>query len=59
MKLTKAQQQSLFKLWKRRVTPRPSYLAFRRTVFCAFGDVAMIQLWGMVIGIESDGHTHS
>ena len=25
----------------------------------AFGDVVMINLWGMWLGIETDGHCHS
>ena len=70
VKLTKAQQQALLKLYNR--TPiflttedsnanKPlSYRQFRKTVSPGFlGQYIMVPWAGMIIGIERDGYTHS
>ena len=57
MYLTKAQRQSLFRLWQRHDCGL-TYRAFRRRVLPGSG-CAMIQWCGMWIGIEPDGHAHS
>lgn len=60
---TKAQREAMYRLWLRAIAsdkPDPrSYLAFRRSIRWAFGNCLMVQLWGMWIGIETDGYTHS
>lgn len=66
---TKAQQTALANVFKRK-DPMPEhplnrrqwwnrYKAFRRTARFAFGDCLMVPWAGMVLGIESDGYTHS
>lgn len=35
------------------------YRQFRREAFFAFGNCLMIRWAGMLIGIETDGHTHT
>lgn len=62
--LTKPQQESLWRLFLR-VNPSATmpawsraYRRFRRTVH--YGDhCAMVPLWNMWLGIETDGYTHS
>jgi len=56
--MNKAEQQALKALWLR-VEGRPPYRQFRRRVTYSLADCWMIRLWGMWIGIESDGYTHS
>jgi hypothetical protein len=55
--LTKAQRQSVYRLWLRDEKKQP-YRQFRRRVQPAYGCV-IINLWGMWLGIEPDGYTHS
>jgi hypothetical protein len=68
--VTPQQSKALRKLWQRMSAdsrgqwgaysdPRGAYRAFRKSAFRAFGDVIMIKWCGMLIGIETDGHTHS
>lgn len=57
-KLTKEQQHALRKLYLRRDLGM-SYLTFRRSAFIAFGDCLMVPWLGMILGIETDGYTHS
>jgi hypothetical protein len=60
MKLNKAQQVALKRVYSREHNPVP-YLQFRRRCLPAFGmDCVMIQVnSGMWLGIETDGYTHS
>jgi hypothetical protein len=39
--------------------PTKQWRAFRRRAFRAFGDCVMINWAGMILGIETDGYTHS
>lgn len=68
--MNKTQQKALKALYCRYLSgfkvivkgdPEPrSYLKFRRTA--SYGHIVdcwMIYLWGMYIGIEKDGYTHS
>ena len=66
--MNKAQQRSLKNLYDRWLADlAPSspannrgYLAFRRRAkYAGFMECWMIPLWGMHIGIEKDGYTHS
>lgn len=59
MKITKAQQVALLAVYNRKNMWPQTYLQFRRTAFLAFGDCVMVPWCGMVLGIETDGHTHS
>jgi len=65
MYLTKPQQQSLYKAWRRAelsdIYAGLPYMRFRRTVQPTFGcDGAVIVAWcGMVLCIERDGYTHT
>jgi len=59
MKLSKQQQRALLAVYHRDWRKPLSYLAFRRTAFIAFGDVLMVPWCGMLLGIETDGYTHS
>ena len=54
---TKPQRAAIKKLWDRDGR-KESYRQFRRRVQQGY-DCLMIQLWGMWIGIEPDGYTHS
>lgn len=70
--ITKAQRRALFNLYERDLQAQVqsvregrkarlalrSYRAFRKTAIISFGSL-MIPLWGMWIGIEPDGYTHS
>ena len=56
MTLTKAQRTALKKVFDR--TGGTNYLAFRRTVVQGWGCI-MVPVFGMFLGIERDGHTHS
>ena len=57
IKLTKAQQVSLCRLWQRNNNGM-SYLQFRRTIMPGHDYIGVI--WcNMFIGIELDGYTHS
>jgi len=59
---TKAQRAAMFKLYQRaRNGDNPTtetYRQFRRR-FGGGYDCLMIYLWGMWLGIEQDGYTHS
>jgi hypothetical protein len=59
-KITKVQQQSLLRKWKQN-DQGLTYRQFRKTVQECFGNDSYIVVpWcGMVLGIETDGHTHS
>ena len=65
--ITRAQRVALWKLFCRKYSVAYEgnrevirhYRAFRRQAFKAFGDCVMVQMWGMTLGIESDGYTHS
>lgn len=61
MRLTKAQQRALLKLYRQERDNHRSFLAFRRGVGpLAFEpEVATIFWCGMCIGIEPDGYAHS
>ena len=60
--LTKPQRKSLYRVYVRTLKPTASrqltYREFRRAVQPAF-DCAMINAYGMWLGIERDGYTHS
>ena len=61
---TKEQCESIGKLWarmdeKNRSAYYGQFLRFFETAHFAFGDCVMVPWCGMVIGIESDGYTHS
>lgn len=57
--LTKAQQQALLRVYRRKPLGI-SYLQFRRTaVYSAMLGCVMVPWCGMWLGIEQDGHTHS
>lgn len=56
---TPEQRQAFKRVYDRDPSVAPSYLAFRRTIFPAFGDCYMIPWKGMVLGVETDGYTHS
>ena len=59
MKITKAQQKSLFRKWQQSNQGK-TYLEFRRSVQQSFyDDCIMVQWCGMWLGIETDGYTHS
>jgi hypothetical protein len=70
---TKAQRQALKRLYDRQLAsiaeaikrseqpkgPR-TYRALRKSIRPGFGgDYVMVPLWGMWLGIEADGYTHS
>jgi hypothetical protein len=59
--MNKAEQRALKALWLRVEYPeRPSYRLFRkRTIYSTISGCWFVPLWGMIIGIESDGYTHS
>ena len=58
-KLNRAQSVALHRVWLRKWDDRPvSYLAFRRSVAAGYG-CAMVQWFGMWLGIELDGYVHS
>ena len=61
MRLNKAQQRALHHLYAGNHDGARSYLAFRRRVFPLLGEplVAIICYYGMVVGIEVDGYTHT
>ena len=65
MKLTRAQRESLLKVYLRTVKENslPSiegYRAFRRTVQPYIGgDCVLVPALGMWFGIEKDGYTHT
>jgi len=56
IKLNKAQQQALLRVWKR--NPNGSYLDLRRRVLPGW-DCVMVQAGSIWLGIELDGYTHS
>lgn len=59
MKLTKAQQQALYRVWRHQ-KPDMTYLTFRRSAIPElYGAAVMVHVNGMWIGIEPDGHAHS
>jgi transposase len=57
MKLTKPQQVSLLRVWKRD-RQGMTYLQFRRTVQAGW-DCVMVRWAGMYVGIEACGYAHS
>ena len=59
--MNKAEQRALKALWLRIEYPkRPPYLRFRRGVkYSHLAGCWFVRLWGMSIGIEHDGYTHS
>jgi len=59
IKITKAQQRALLEVYNRRPGQLGSYLAFRRTARVHYGDCVMVPWAGMILGIETDGYTHS
>jgi hypothetical protein len=62
VKLTKAQRESVKRLWRRLdESGRPPFREFRRTVAPMFGGDGAVFLpyCGMWIGIEPDGYAHS
>jgi len=64
MVTTKEQRVSMYNLWLRARSPSQmnptteTYRQFRRR-FVAGYDCIMINIWGMWLGIERDGYTHS
>ena len=58
--LTAEQRQALKRLYNRdpRLADEMSYLEFRRTA-CRMFEYVAVPWFGMLIGIEKDGHTHS
>ena len=60
VKTTRKQRETLWARWDR-MSQRPSYLAFRRTVQATFGcDGAVVVFWcGMWVCIERDGYAHT
>jgi hypothetical protein len=64
VKLTRKQREALYRVWVRtKESDVPStlpYKAFRRTVAGAcFDSCVMVPAFGMWLGIETDGYTHS
>ena len=68
MKTTRKQREAILTLWRRdnenpdlKPSDRQSeYREFRKRFISYFyDDCLMINLWGMWIGIEKDGYTHS
>ena len=63
MTVTKAQRKALKRVYDRERGETPAtfqgYLRFRRKAFRAFGNCLMVPFAGMILGIESDGYTHS
>jgi hypothetical protein len=61
VKLTKAQQQAVLRLYRGNPNGSPSYWHFRHRVFPLLGDprCAMMVFCGMHVGIEEDGYVHS
>ncbi len=58
--LTREQRVAIKKLYDRDWDKPDSYLEFRRTVQPDFIlDCVMVPWCGMVLGIETDGYTHS
>jgi hypothetical protein len=59
--LSKDQRAALFEVYKRPWQDKPlSYLAFRRTAFVGIGmDCILVPWCGMIVGIETDGYTHT
>ena len=59
--ITKAQRHAIKRLWQRETNDpvRVTYRHLRKTAFVAFGDCLMVPWCGMIIGIETDGYTHS
>ena len=61
---TKAQRAAMHDLWLRARSPSQqnpttaTYRQFRRRFVQGY-DCLMINIWGMWIGIERDGYTHS
>lgn len=61
MKLTRAQQREIAKLYRRIKEPAVSYRQFRRSVKPLFAGqgCAVVEWQGMIIGVEPDGYAHS
>ena len=57
MKITNEQKHAIKRIYDRREMGI-SYLQFRRSVSPCF-DCLMVQWFGMWLGIEKDGYTHS
>ena len=64
VKTTKEQRQAIYDLWLRARHPSQdvptsaTYRQFRRRFVQGY-DCLMINIWGMWLGIEKDGYTHS
>lgn len=59
MRINKAQQRALLKVYDRDRSVAATFLAFRRTARIHYVDCLMVPWKGMWLGIETDGHTHS
>ena len=61
MRLNKAQQQAVYRLYQGNPDGSPSYWHFRHRVFPLLLEptCAMIRYCGMYVGIEPDGYVHS
>ena len=71
MILTRQQREAVKKVYDRSIGAtlpnvdepekgRLTYLQFRRkAIYAPFDDTVMIQFFGMWLGIETDGYTHS
>jgi len=59
--MNKAEQRALKHLWDRGFCSNTlrNYLAFRRTAYYSHMGCWLVDWCGMMIGIESDGYTHS
>jgi hypothetical protein len=64
IKTTREQRLAIHRLWLRARDPSQNlptsatYRQFRRRIHAGY-DCIMINIWGMWIGIEKDGYTHS
>ena len=57
--ITMQQERALRKIYQRDVTVAPMYSVFRRRAQMSFGHCVMVPWKGMVIGIETDGYSHT
>ena len=64
--LTRAQREALYEVYRREVDNKQpcdalTYLQFRRRAFRSFvmDHAVMVPFAGMLLGIETDGYTHS
>lgn len=57
---TPEQLAALRRVWERpQDGPKATWEEFRTSAQIAFGDCVMVPWCGMVLGIETDGYTHS